>query len=62
MSELISFNKRRTLFEAFAESQLNFVRLFGCFIVGTPSTKLINYMREPLELFMMTLFQLDKIR
>ena len=30
---------------------LNILQLFGCFIVDVPTTKLIDYMREPLELF-----------
>ena len=37
---------------------LNIDQLFGCFIVDVPTTKLIGYMREPLELFMMTTSQL----
>ena len=37
---------------------LNIVQLFGCFIVDVPTTKLIGYMREPLELFMMMTSQL----
>ena len=37
---------------------LNIVQLFGCFIVYVPTTKLIGYMGEPLELFMMTTSQL----
>ena len=58
MVNLLSFNKRRTLFKAFVESQLNTVQLFGCFIVNVPTAKLIGCMREPLELFMMTTSQL----
>ena len=37
---------------------LNTVQLFGCFIVDVPTTKLIGYMREPLELFTMATSQL----
>ena len=37
---------------------LNIVQLFGCFIVDVPTTNLIGYMREPLELIMMTMSQL----
>ena len=59
MVNLLSFNKRRTLFKAFVESQFKYCRqLFGCFIVDLPTTKLIGYMREPLELFTMTTSQL----
>ena len=59
VANLLSFNKRRTLFKAFVESQFKYCRqLFGCFIVDLPTTKLIGYMREPLELFTMTTSQL----
>ena len=37
---------------------LNIVQYFGCFTVDLPTAKLIGYMREPLELFMMTTSQL----
>ena len=53
IAKLLSFNKRRTLFKAFVESQFKY-----CPIVDVPTTKLIVYMREPLELFMMTASQL----
>ena len=51
MAKLLSFNKKRKPFKAF-------VLLFGCFIVDILTIKLIGYMREPLELFMMKAFQL----
>ena len=35
---------------------LNTVWLIGCFIVDVPTTKLIGYMREPLEFFMISTF------
>ena len=55
IAKLLSFDKRRTLLW---NLNLNIVRLFGYFIVDVPTTKLISYMREPLELFMMATFQL----
>ena len=58
MANWLSFNKRRVLFKAFVESQLSIVRLFACLIVDVPTTKLIDYMKEPLELFMKMTFQL----
>ena len=58
VANLLSFNKRRTLFKALWSLNLNTVQLFGCFIVDVPTIKLIGYMREPLELFMMTASQL----
>ena len=60
VANLLSFNKRRTLFKAFVESQFKYcqIQLVGCFIVDLPTTKLIGYMREPLELFTMTTSQL----
>ena len=57
MANLLSFNKRRTLFVAFVEFQFKYCQLFRCFIVDVPTAKLIGYMREPLELFMMTTSQ-----
>ena len=58
MTKLLSFSKRRVLFKLLWSLNLNIVRLFGCFIVDIPTTKLMGYVREPLELFMMTTFQL----
>ena len=51
-------NKRRKFLKLLWSLNLNTVQLFGCFIVDVPTTKLIGYMREPLELFMMTTSQL----
>ena len=58
MENLLSLNKRRIVFKAFVESQFKTVQLFGCFIVDEPTAKLIGYIRELLELFMMTTSQL----
>ena len=53
IAKLLSFNKRRRLLW---NLNLNIVRLFGYFIVDVPTKKLISYMRESLELFMVATF------
>ena len=58
MAELLSFSRRRALLNLLRSLKLNIVQLFGCFIVDVPTAKLMGYMREPLELFMMTTSQL----
>ena len=58
MAKLFSFNRRRALLNLLRSLTLNIVQLFGCFIVDVPTAKLMGYMREPLELFMMTTSQL----
>ena len=58
MAKLLSFNKRGTLFEALWSLNLNIVRLLGYFLVDVPKIKFIGYMREPLQLFMLTTFPL----
>ena len=40
---------------------LNTVHLLGCFIVDVQTTKLIGYMTELLELFMMTTSEFDQL-
>ena len=58
MAKFLSFNKKRTLFKKLLWSlNLNIVQLFGCFMIDVPTTVLKDYMREPLELFMMATFQ-----
>ena len=52
MEKWHSFNKRSKKYWRSVSS--NIVRLFGCFIVDVPATKLLRYMRKPLELLMMT--------
>ena len=56
MWKLISLNRR--IFKILWSLNQSIVQLFGCFIVDIPTTKLIGYMREPLELFMMVMSQL----
>ena len=56
--KLLSFNKRRILFKAIVESQFQYCPIVWMFIVDITKTKLIGYMREPLELFMMWTSQL----
>ena len=58
MAKFLSFNKKGYFLKLLWSLNLNIVRLFGCFIVDVPTTKLIGYMREPLELFTMTTSQL----
>ena len=66
-NDLMLFLEWRTCFLSVKEGyflkllwslNLNTAQLFGCFIVDVPTAKLIGYMREPLELFMITLSQL----
>ena len=42
MSKVLSFDKRKTLFKVFVESQFNTACLSGCFTVGI-ITKEIDY-------------------
>ena len=58
VATLLSFNKKGHFLKLLWSLNLNTVQLFGCFIVDVPTIKLIGYMREPLELFMMTMSQL----
>ena len=57
MTKLLSSNKRRALFKVLVESQFKY-----CPIVDVPTTKLIDYFREPLELLVMTTIQLPDIK
>ena len=50
--------KERHFLKLLWSLNLNIVQLLGCFIVDVSTTKLICYMREPLELFMITKSQL----
>ena len=54
VTNLLSFNKRRTLFKAFVESQFRYCPIVRIFHSWCSNNKLIDYMREPLELFIMT--------
>ena len=58
ITELLSFNKKRHFLRLLWSFSLNIARLSECFIVEIPAIKLIDYMRESFELFMMTTFQL----
>ena len=58
LSRLANFLKRLIkeghLLKLLWSLNLNTVQFFGCFIVDVPTTKLVGYVRDPLELFMMT--------
>ena len=61
VANLLSFYKRRTLFKAFVESQFKYcliVWMFHSRPTNNKINRLHDYMREPLELFMMTMYQL----
>ena len=61
VANLLSFNKRRKLFKAFVESQFKYfliVWMFHSRPTNNNINRLHDYMREPLELFMMTMYQL----
>ena len=58
MAKLLSFNKKGHFLKLLWSLNLNVVQLFGCFIVDVPTTKLIGYMREPLESFIMKTYKL----
>ena len=55
MAKLLCSNKIRKLYRSLNS---NIVWLFAFFIVDVPRTKHIEYMREPLEVFMMKMFEL----
>ena len=55
MANLLSFNKRRTLFKAFVESQFKYCSIVWMFHSRRTNNKIKCYMRQLLELFMMTM-------
>ena len=58
IGKLLSLNKDGYFLKLLWSLSFNIVQLFGCFIADPPTTKIIGYMRQPLELFMMTTSQL----
>ena len=57
MAKLHSFNKRMAIFKAFVEPQFKYCPIVWMFHSRRTTAKLIGYMREPLELFMMRTFR-----
>ena len=58
VTNLLSFSKRGHFLKLLWCLNLNTVQFFGCFIVDVQTTKLIGYITEPLELFVMTTSEL----